>query len=206
MFDLRLRNSWVFWQLCYDSQHLFISSRNESLINLLTEVLFMMGSTTLQFINPLFYQDFMIVIWERLWFFFLLALATTVLAGCYTTRNSVHHKITIWPHNLDTPALNLKEGNQNIAEYTGDVLLTDRNLYESLSEEDFKSDSYILSESCLRWQPYFLWKYEYCIVFLNFQFFSCTKFKKMRNWAHYNCYIWHLLNNMSSFLIYNEEA
>lgn len=121
MSDLRLRNSRVFWQLCYDSQHLFISSRNESLINLLTEVLFMMGSTTLQFINPLFYQGFMIVIWERLWFFFLLALATTVLAGCYTTRNSVHHKITIWPHNLDTPALNLKEGNQNIAEYTGDV-------------------------------------------------------------------------------------
>lgn len=122
MSDLRWRNSRVFWQLCYDSQHLFISSRNESLINLLTEVLFMIGSTTLQFINPLFYQGFMIVIWERLWFFFLLALATTVLAGCYTTRNSVHHKITIWPHNLDTPALNLTEGNQNIAEYTGDVL------------------------------------------------------------------------------------
>lgn len=106
MSDLRLRNSRVFWQLCYDSQHLFISSRNASLINVLTEVLFMMGSTTLQFINPLFYQGFMIVIWERLWFFFLLALATTVLVGCYTTRNSVHHKITIWPHNLDTPALN----------------------------------------------------------------------------------------------------
>lgn len=29
----------------------------------------MMGSTTLQFINPLFYQGFMIVIWERLWVF-----------------------------------------------------------------------------------------------------------------------------------------
>lgn len=169
MSDLRLRNSRAFWQLCYDSQHLFISSRNESLINVLTEVLFMMGSTTLQFINPLFYQGFMIVIWERLWFFFLLALATTVLAGCYTTRNSVHHKITIWPHNLDTPALNLKEGNQNIADYTGDVLLTDRNFYESLSEEDFKSDSYIPSESCLWWQPYFFMKIctLYCILKLS---------------------------------------